>query len=168
MTETEQAVRLEAAEFAEMLELLWRYATLASRSSGNLPALTPSQAFALRRVTGSEDGITPTQLAADMRLSRPGVSEVISKLEENGLVSRRRSDMDGRSTIVTVTDRGRYVFDHFRTGIEDAVTEAFSTLPKRDLKRLMGEVPAMARLLDRLTGIAEREESAAGQRSETA
>jgi DNA-binding MarR family transcriptional regulator len=167
MTEAEQTTRLEAAQFAEMLGLLWRYATLASRSSGNLPVLSPSQALTLRRVITSDGGITPTQLAADMRLSRPGVSEVIGKLEEAGLISRRRSEQDGRSTIITATERGHYVFNHFRTGIEDAVAEAFTTMPKSDLKRIAGTLPAMSHLLDRLTGIAEREESAAAERTET-
>ncbi|MGC3992839.1 MAG: MarR family transcriptional regulator [Propionicimonas sp.] len=168
MTEEEQALRMQSSQFAEMLELVWRKATLASRSSGNLPALTPSQALALRRVISAETGITPTELASDMELSRPGVSELIGKLEENGLVSRRRSEVDGRSMILTPTERGLYVFHHFRSGIDDAVNEAFSTMSRKDVKRLVGDLPALAHLLDRLTGIAEREESAAGTRSNSA
>lgn len=156
--------RPEAAAFTQMLQGLWQSATLASRSQGGLPTLPPSQAWALRRVIAAER-ITPTQLAADMKLSRPMVSEVISKLEENKLVSRRRSKHDGRSTILTATDHGRYVHEHFRMGLEDAVTEAFEALPKRDVNRITSDLPVLSRLLEHLAAIAAREEEAAASRA---
>lgn len=160
MSDSDETSAAQAAEFAEVVGFLWQEATLASRSRGGLPVLPPAQALALRLVIAS-DGTTPTALAAEMRLSRSMVSEVIRKLEEQHLVERRRSHVDGRSVVLTATDRGRYVRQSFRSGIADAMGEAFAKLSAREIQRIMRALPAFGQLQKHLTAIADRERAAA-------
>ncbi|MCV2394350.1 MarR family transcriptional regulator [Actinotalea sp. M2MS4P-6] len=163
MGDTDPTLADQASEFAEVLGYLWQEATLATRSKGGLPVLPPSQALALRLVIATE-GLTPTALAAEMRLSRPMVSEVLRKLEEQGLVERRRSRLDGRSVVLSATDRGHYVRESFRSGISAAMSEAFESLSARDIQRIMRSMPALDQLQKHLSGIADREEAAAAAR----
>lgn len=166
MAETDPVLVTEASQFTQMLGELWGFATSASRSRGDLPVLPPSQARALRLIVTGDSGITPTRLAVQMGLSRPMVSEVVRKLEENLLVERRRSRADGRSVVVTATERGLYVHRSFRLGLVDSVAEAFGSMTHGDVRRIMDCMPAFERLHEQLLSIAEREESAAALRTE--
>ena len=51
--------------------------------------------------------IPPAQLARLSSVSAASISSVLNTLERNGLVARRRSESDGRSVLVELTDRGR-------------------------------------------------------------
>lgn len=46
-------------------------------------------------------------LADHVRLSQPGLSRLVERMEADGLVVRRRDPLDGRGTLVSLTDRGR-------------------------------------------------------------
>lgn len=47
------------------------------------------------------------ELAAWERVSAPAVTKFVVPLEREGLVRRRRSDVDGRISLVSLTDAGR-------------------------------------------------------------
>lgn len=46
-------------------------------------------------------------LAEHARLSQPGLSRLVARMETDGLVSRDRDPHDGRGTLVGLTERGR-------------------------------------------------------------
>src|SRR5262245_25666210 len=63
---------------------------------------------ALAQIAHAPDGeIAISDLAEEVRLSPSRVSRLVMELEQEGLVVRRRSDEDGRSTRAAITDRGR-------------------------------------------------------------
>jgi DNA-binding MarR family transcriptional regulator len=47
------------------------------------------------------------ELAETVRLSQPGLSRLVARMEVEGLVKRDRDPADGRGTLVRLTDRGR-------------------------------------------------------------
>jgi DNA-binding MarR family transcriptional regulator len=51
--------------------------------------------------------VTPSQLAGLERLSRPGVTRMVGKLESAGLVDCTTAPGDGRSRLVTLSPEGR-------------------------------------------------------------
>ena len=62
----------------------------------------------LYTLTGCPDGRSRLRdLAEHVRLSQPGLSRLVERMEVDGLVSRERDPQDGRGTLVTLTDRGR-------------------------------------------------------------
>jgi DNA-binding MarR family transcriptional regulator len=65
---------------------------------------------ALRR-SGSADGLTPGQLAANVLVSSGGMTKRLAALEGAGWISRRRSPRDGRSVRVALTPSGRRRLD---------------------------------------------------------
>jgi DNA-binding MarR family transcriptional regulator len=151
------------AQFAELLRDIWRAVTRASRSMGHLPTLPPSHAAAVRALLVS-DGLTPTQLAQALDLSRPTVSELIRRLEQDGLVVRVPSTTDKRSVVLVPTKRAGYVHQAFRRGVTGVVTDAFSGLSEEDARRLLSTLPSLGRLLERVEGIADAAEEEAAER----
>ncbi|WP_062388045.1 MarR family winged helix-turn-helix transcriptional regulator [Demequina iriomotensis] len=156
----------EATAFAETMASLWALSTYISRTTSALPTLPPAQASALRRIVAAGSaGVTPSDLAAAMGVSRAMVSDHIRKLQAHGLVARRRADGDGRSAIVSVTAHGLEVHRSFHSGLALAVAEAFSTLPHEDLERITRAEESFTRLKEHLTAIADRV-GAAGEAAE--
>lgn len=48
-----------------------------------------------------------SELAAAERLQPQSLTQVIARLEEDGLIARRRSQIDGRALVIAVTKAGR-------------------------------------------------------------
>ncbi|TFV69085.1 MarR family transcriptional regulator [Blastococcus sp. CT_GayMR19] len=65
---------------------------------------------ALRR-SGSDDGLTPSALAAGVLVSSGGMTKRLTALERGGWIARRRSPRDGRSVRVALTPAGRERLD---------------------------------------------------------
>ncbi|MFG3026527.1 MarR family winged helix-turn-helix transcriptional regulator [Streptomyces sp. NPDC048254] len=156
-------VRTEA-RFAEVLRDLWRAVTRATRSMAHLPTLPPTHAAAVRALLASE-GLTPTQLAAELRLSRPTISELIRRLEDDGLVVRMPSTTDGRSVVLIPTKRAAYVYEAFRHGVVDVVADAFGRLSDEETGQLLSNIPALTRLLEYVEEVADTAEAEADDRT---
>lgn len=56
-----------------------------------------------------EGGVRLGELAEHVRLSQPGLSRLVERMESGGLVRRERDPHDGRGTLVALTARGREV-----------------------------------------------------------
>ena len=54
-----------------------------------------------------EDGLRMGELARRARLSKQAMTELVRRLERDGLVVRRTDPTDGRASIVSLTERGR-------------------------------------------------------------
>jgi DNA-binding MarR family transcriptional regulator len=76
--------------------------------------LSPSQAAALATID-REGPITPSELAAHERVQRPTIARLLSRLEEEGLVTRSPDPSDGRSCLISLTDDGRALLDRMRS-----------------------------------------------------
>jgi DNA-binding MarR family transcriptional regulator len=62
--------------------------------------------LATLRSVGSPFELRPTGLQARLLLSSGGISNVLNRLERNGLVERQRDSNDGRSCWVRLTGEG--------------------------------------------------------------
>jgi DNA-binding MarR family transcriptional regulator len=54
-----------------------------------------------------EDGLRTGELATRARLSKQTMTQMIARLERDGLVKRRPDPGDGRATLIYLTDRAR-------------------------------------------------------------
>lgn len=96
-----------------------------------------------------EGATSPGQLAVMLDLDPAIVARLLRQLEEGGLLQRRRSENDGRMTVVEATAFGRETFDRMREVIWRHMRRALSTWPVED-------VSALASLLDRLVKSVQR------------
>jgi DNA-binding MarR family transcriptional regulator len=65
---------------------------------------------ALRRA-GEPYQLTPTALMRTALVTSGAITQRLDRLEEKGLITRGRSDTDGRAVVVTLTDEGRAALD---------------------------------------------------------
>ena len=105
---------------------------------------------ALRRA-GPPYQLTPTALMRTALVTSGAITQRLDRLEEKGLITRERSDADGRAVVVTLTDAGRAALDsalpdHLETerallaGLSDREREQLATLLRRFLVAL-GRLP---------------------------
>jgi DNA-binding MarR family transcriptional regulator len=105
---------------------------------------------ALRRA-GPPYQLTPTALMRTALVTSGAITQRLDRLEERGLITRGRSDADGRAVVVTLTASGRAALDaalpdHLATerdllaGLSEADREQLSGLLRRMLVAL-GRVP---------------------------
>jgi DNA-binding MarR family transcriptional regulator len=107
--------------------------------------LTPPAAATLNRV--ATDGPRRlTDLAAGEGLSQPGMTQLVTRLERDGLVRRAPSDADGRVVLIEVTDAGRAVVSARRIQRADALGALLDCLGHDDRAAIRAAVPALGRL----------------------
>ena len=105
---------------------------------------------ALRRA-GEPYQLTPTALMRTALVTSGAITQRLDRLEEKGLITRGRSDADGRAVVVTLTEEGRTALDtalpdHLATerdmlaGLSVAEREQLAGLLRRWLVAL-GRVP---------------------------
>lgn len=99
--------------------------------------LSLSMLEALMHVTHAESGaISISQLSDRIRLSPSQVSRIAMDLERRGLVERRRSSRDSRSTELAITDAGRaQLQDAAPTYLSTIRAHLFDALTERDVKQ---------------------------------
>ena len=91
-----------------------------------------------------------TQLATTEALAQPTVTQLVDKLEGRGLVTRARSDDDGRVVLVATTDAGRAALEEVRTEIRANMRAALVDLPDAELTELAHAAETMGSLIEKL------------------
>lgn len=74
--------------------------------------LTEAEFDVLATLRRSPGGCTPGELAASTMVTSGGTTKRIDRLEQGGLVARRRSQVDGRARVVSLTVAGRDLIDN--------------------------------------------------------
>ena len=78
--------------------------------------------------------MTVKALGQELYLDSGTLTPLLKKLEEKGLVTRRRSDLDERNLIVTITELGESMKDR-ALHIPEEMTKCI-TLPREDIREL--------------------------------
>jgi MarR family transcriptional regulator, temperature-dependent positive regulator of motility len=104
--------------------------------------LTPRQLLILSTVADNE-GASQTDIVIHTNIDRSTTSDVIKRLQRNGLLQRRRSKEDARAYAVTLTEEGRRVLRHA------------APLSRRIDARVLAALPAAQRerFIEALSGI---------------
>jgi DNA-binding MarR family transcriptional regulator len=96
--------------------------------------------LATLRRSGAPYALTPTDLYRSLMISSGGLTARLDKLERAGLVRRRASGRDGRSTIVELTPSGRRRIEAaFRADmeIENRMVSVLTEAERAELVRLL-------------------------------
>ena len=87
-----------------------------------------------------------SDLAARERISQPGMTGLITRLADDGLVQRVQDPADGRVTRASLTDPGRARIDGLRAERQDQLAGLVERLGAADQRALAAAAPALARL----------------------
>lgn len=117
------------------------------------------QAFSLTMLA-HHDGITQSELAEHLNVSRPTVTVMLQKMEKAGLILRAVDEVDQRCTRIHVTGAGKELHRRFKAVTDDLIAETIGPLAEKDqreLARLLGEFSANMDLALERAGEAEGE-----------
>ena len=82
---------------------------------------------------GASEGMTQQELADSLLVTKGNVCQLLDKLEDRGLISRRH---EGRSNLLFLTDEGRQLFERIVPVHEAVIAERFSVLTEREQTQL--------------------------------
>src|SRR6476619_5746065 len=114
-------------EIAEMLE---QASILTTRHITN-QALSLTSALALSRLN-EEGPIRLTTLAAAEGIAQPSMTQLIQRLERQGLATRINDPEDGRAALVNITKAGRALLDARRRARPDRLAELLKAVSPED------------------------------------
>ncbi|MET7935869.1 MarR family transcriptional regulator [Streptomyces sp. NPDC005322] len=103
-----------------------------------------------------------TALAADQSVTQPSMTQLIQRLERQGLVTRVDDPHDGRVVLVAITDDGRELLAERRRGRTNRLAELLATLSPEDEQALAAAVRAAAPAFQRLVENATRARTSPG------
>jgi DNA-binding MarR family transcriptional regulator len=91
-----------------------------------------------------------TTLAAAGGIGHPATTELVHRLQRQGLVTRVEDPADGRAALVTITDAGRTLLDDQRRDRHERLAEFLAALPPEDEATLALTMQVALPIIDRL------------------
>ena len=114
-------------------------------------AITPTQSHAIMFLSQREGGTPVTQrdLERELQLKAPSVNGLVSRMEERGMIQRKTSSEDARCRILTLTDSGRDLVNHFTEAVERSEALVDKTLSEEERASLRSMLLRLIETLER-------------------
>lgn len=128
-------------------DLMWRH--LADRKG-----LSASATLVLVRLN-REGPMRVTALAEAEGASQSGMTQLVQRLENQGLVERCSDPDDGRACLVKVGEGGRRLWDERAVVRKQRIADLLASLPEDDQTALWLAAKVAARLVDQMREIAD-------------
>lgn len=108
-----------------------------ARAGSNLAriGLHPGQESLLKALA-EDDGLSMSDLAAQLAVQPPTVTKMVSRLAAQGYLERRQSTGDGRQAHIFLTERGRLAITMIDKLWKRVEKEALAGIEDRDRRRL--------------------------------
>jgi DNA-binding MarR family transcriptional regulator len=89
-----------------------------------------------------------TELARTEQVSQPGVTQLVTRLERDGLVERRPDPDDGRAVLVHITEAGRRIGRSRHADRTRHLTPLLARLTAEQRRAIADALPALTRLAE--------------------
>jgi DNA-binding MarR family transcriptional regulator len=83
-------------------------------------------------------------------VSQPAMTQLVTRLEKEGLARRGGDPTDGRAVVVSITEAGQAAVARRREGRAEALSALLERLPAADHAAIVAALPALDRLSDLL------------------
>ncbi|MEQ8440966.1 MAG: MarR family transcriptional regulator [Alphaproteobacteria bacterium] len=127
----------------QILRATEAYDRIVTRSTG----LTSSQLLLLQILEDSGPSLAGT-ISTKMGISQATTTSLLHKLEDKGLIVRRRGDTDRRQVWLSITDRGHETLAQAPEGLQIKFGERFATLADWERSMLIAGLERTAAMLD--------------------
>ncbi len=139
------ADRVDSAEIDAVLDATGALMGIAARSmSDALESVTLPQYRALALIAGAGT-LRPSDLARALAMQPSGVTRLASRLQRDGLLSRRRATGDGRESALTLTPAGEGVVREVTRRRRREITAALSRMSPSERAAAAGGLRLFAR-----------------------
>jgi DNA-binding MarR family transcriptional regulator len=88
------------------------------------------------------------QLAAEMRISAPAITQLTDRLIRKGLIERSATADDRRCVIVALSEEGRLLVDQFRQRRREIFNEALADLSETERKQALEVLEKVVKALE--------------------
>lgn len=89
-----------------------------------------------------------SELTASEQVTQPAITQIVTKLERDGLVERRPDPSDGRATLVQITEKGAAVVSGRRAERVARLTELADQLTPAERNAIQAALPALTRMVE--------------------
>ncbi|WP_131742638.1 MarR family winged helix-turn-helix transcriptional regulator [Actinomadura roseirufa] len=89
-----------------------------------------------------------TDLTRSEQISQPGVTQLVTRLERDGLVERRPDPRDGRAVLVHITEEGRRIVRARRDDRARHLVPLIARLSAEQRRAIAGALPALGQLAE--------------------
>jgi DNA-binding MarR family transcriptional regulator len=89
-----------------------------------------------------------TELVRTEQISQPGLTQLVTRLERDGLVERRPDPADGRAVLVHITDSGRKIGEARREDRGRHLLPLIAQLTPAERQAIAAALPALTRLAE--------------------
>ncbi|MFI5685556.1 MarR family winged helix-turn-helix transcriptional regulator [Streptomyces sp. NPDC051636] len=89
-----------------------------------------------------------TELARTEQISQPGLTQLVTRLERDGLVERRPDPTDGRAVLVHITDSGRKIGQARHEYRSRHLIPLIGRLTPAERQAIAAALPALTRLAE--------------------
>lgn len=100
---------------------------------------------------GRDEPVRLTALAAAEGIAQPSMTQLVKRLEQQGLARRVSDPEDGRVALVTITDAGQALLAERRRALHARLADLAATLPAEDEELLASAMQAALPVIRRLT-----------------
>ena len=100
------------------------------------PNLTTPQ-FAVLTALRNQPNIDQVRLSQHLAIDRSTIADVVNRLEERGLIRRKRDTKDARRNLLVLTPAGRALHDRTAPQVVDVGQRLLAPLSEKDRKTLM-------------------------------
>ncbi|WP_051688080.1 MarR family winged helix-turn-helix transcriptional regulator [Desulfofalx alkaliphila] len=118
-------------------------------SSSKFSSLTLAQMF-LIKVIKDNGTVTPSSLAQRIGVTSGAITSLTDRLYKQGLVNRKRSDIDRRLVIISLTEKGMELACSLEEERLNRMKEIFSELTNEDIETLINIYGKINNTLTRL------------------
>lgn len=94
------------------------------------------QQWRVLRVLGEHGAVETGRIGREAFILGPSLTGVLSRMERDGLIERKRSPHDQRRTVVSATARGRQLVNQLSGAVESHYAWMEQSLGKQKLTRL--------------------------------
>lgn len=149
MTDLSSAGVADGWPLAEVVARLRRALRFSVRTDIAWERLPMAQVELLQRLA-EEPGLRVKDLAERHRLATNTVSNLVQHMVQAGLVERRTDPADRRAVVLMLTSRGRQNLRAWLVENSRRLQAALDELSDDDRRAILGVVPALSRLVERL------------------
>ena len=133
-------------EIVQLVRRIVRLSHVQSRRMVQRFGLTGPQLICMQALFRAGE-LTPTALARAVELSPATVTGIVHRLEARGMVQRTRSQVDRRSSVLTLTEEARETFATLPRSLESRFTERLQSLSEYEQASLINALRTLVDLM---------------------
>lgn len=89
-----------------------------------------------------------TELTATEQMTQPAITQMVRRLEDDGLLERRADPRDGRVVLVQLTPRGAQIIEARRAARVERLASLLDRLPPEERAAIASALPALAHAVE--------------------